>query len=195
MMPLEFESLSHGKITFGFFNIQTDMILLNQYFLFAKDFCQSISGVAARDRNENDETSWGIYLIERREDIGNLMGAIHGIDYRGFIGEVYRLFPFPENRDGFKQNPDGFRNRSLIEEQIQKYARRVEIYLRMDKKSDQIKIGEYAFSRVSFWELIQYIWLGGYPRWRDGIRPDYVLAMKAKIDRSKSWLFDRFILQ
>jgi hypothetical protein len=71
----------------------------------------------------------------------------------------------------------------------------VEIYFRIDKKSDQIKIGEYAFSRVSSLELIRYIWLGGYPRWRDGIRPDYVLAMKEKIDRSKCWLFDSFILQ
>jgi hypothetical protein len=194
-MPLEFESLSHGKIAFGFFNIETDMILLNQYFLFGKDFCQSISEVAAKDRNENDETPWDSYLIEGRQDIGNLMGAIYGIDHRGIIGEVYKLFPFPEKRDGFKQNPDGFRNRSLIEERIQKYAKRVEIFFRMDKKGDQINIGEYAFSRVSFLELIQYIWLGGYPRWRDGIRPDYVLAMKAKIDRSKSWLFDRFILQ
>lgn len=41
-MPLEFESLSHGRIAFGFFNIETDMILLNQYFLFAEDFCHSI---------------------------------------------------------------------------------------------------------------------------------------------------------
>ena len=35
-MPLEFESLSHGKMAFGFFNIETDMILLNEYFLSAQ---------------------------------------------------------------------------------------------------------------------------------------------------------------
>jgi hypothetical protein len=29
-MPLEFESISHGRVAFGFFNIETDMILLNQ---------------------------------------------------------------------------------------------------------------------------------------------------------------------
>jgi hypothetical protein len=27
-MPLEFESISHGRIAFGFLNIETDMILL-----------------------------------------------------------------------------------------------------------------------------------------------------------------------
>ena len=37
-MPLEFQSISHGKIAFGFFNIETDMILLGHYFLFARDF-------------------------------------------------------------------------------------------------------------------------------------------------------------
>ena len=75
-MPLEFESLSHGKIAFGFFHIETDIILLNQYFLFAQDFCHSVSEVAEKDQQENYETSWDIYLIERGKDIGNLMGAI-----------------------------------------------------------------------------------------------------------------------
>jgi hypothetical protein len=194
-MPLEFESLSHGKIAFGFFNIETDIILLNQYFLFAQDFCHSISEVAEKDQQENYETSWDIYLIERGKDIGNLMGAIDGIDHRGFIGEVYKLFPFPQNRDGFKQNPEGFKNRSLIENLVQKYAKGMEIYFRINKKRDQINIGEYAFNRTSFQELVKYIWQGGYPRWKDDIRPDYVLAMKANIDPWKSWLFDDFNLQ
>jgi hypothetical protein len=32
-MPLAFDTLSHGKIAFGFFNIESDMLLLEQYFL------------------------------------------------------------------------------------------------------------------------------------------------------------------
>jgi hypothetical protein len=35
-MPLAFESLSHGTIAFGFFNIESDMLLLDRYFLFAE---------------------------------------------------------------------------------------------------------------------------------------------------------------
>ena len=108
---------------------------------------------------------------------------------------MYKLFPFPQNRDGFKQNPEGFKNRSLIENLIQKYAKGMEIYFRINKERDQINIGEYAFNRTSFQELVKYIWQGGYPRWKDDIRPDYVLAMKEKIDQSKGWLFDGFILQ
>lgn len=31
-MALAFDSLSHGRIAFGFFNIETDMILLEHFF-------------------------------------------------------------------------------------------------------------------------------------------------------------------
>ena len=37
-MPLEFDSLSHGKISLWFFNIEADMILLEHYFLIARIF-------------------------------------------------------------------------------------------------------------------------------------------------------------
>ena len=113
-MPLEFQSISHGKIAFGFFNIETDMILLNQYFLFANDFCDYISDIAEIPLKEIYESSWDIYLIENNVDMGNLMGAIYGIDLRGFIGEVYKLFPFPKKREDFKQKPEGFKTLSLI---------------------------------------------------------------------------------
>jgi hypothetical protein len=85
-MPLEFESISHGKIAFGFFNIETNMILLENYFLFSQDFCDRICKIAEVPLKEIYESSWGIYLIETNFDIGNLMGAIYGIDFRCFIG-------------------------------------------------------------------------------------------------------------
>jgi hypothetical protein len=62
------------------------------------------------------------------------------------------------------------------------------------QKDDKIGIGEYFFNRTSFQELIKYIWLGGFPRWKDGIRPDYVLKMKGMIEKSKNPLFDGLIL-
>ena len=192
-MPLEFESLSHGKIAFGFFNIETDMILLNQYFFFAEDFCQYIA--EASQKNEPIfKTSWEVYSFQNRGDIGNLMGAIHGSDHRGFIGEVYKLFPFPKNQEDFKQKPEGFKNRILIEGLIQKYARRINIPFVINQKIDRISIGDYVFSIITFQELIKYVLLGGFPRWKDEIRPNYVMAMKEKIDRSNNPLFDGLIL-
>ena len=194
-MPLEFESISHGTVAFGFFNIETDMILLNHYFLFAEDFCHSIARIAESPFDEIFKTSWDIYLIEEREKIGNLMGAIRGIDHRGFIGEIYRHFPFPREREAFKQRPDGFKMRAEIEDMVQNYATRTAIPIRVDQKMDQIVIGEFAFRRPAFQDLIQYIWVGGFPRWKDDLMPAYVLSMKEKIERSSKHLFEGLILK
>jgi hypothetical protein len=191
-MPLEFESISHGKIAFGFFNIETDMILLNHYFLFAEDFCHHI-GQASKEKKDAYEAAWEVYVI-KPEDIGNLMGAIYGMDHGGFIGEVYRLFPFPKNQKDFKQKPEGFKTRSVMEALVQRYSKKISIPVVFNHRKGEITIGEYGFSRVSFHELIRYIWAGGFPRWKDGIRPDYVLAIKEKIDLSESVLLDGLVL-
>jgi len=187
-MPLEFESLSHGRIAFGFFNIETDLILLNQYFLFAEDFCEYISR-AVLTNEDVFKTSWEGYSFQNREDIGNLMAAIHGIDQSGFIGEVYKLFPFPRHQKDFRQKPDGFKNRSLIESIILKYVSKTSIPFEIDQRSEQIAIGEYLFDKSSFHELIRYVWVGGFPRWKDGIRPEYVMKMKKGIEESMNLLF------
>jgi hypothetical protein len=194
-MPLEFESISHGTVAFGFFNIETDMILLNNYFLFAEDFCHSVSTIAESLRGEKFKTSWNIYLIEDREKVGNLMGAIHGVDHRGFIGEVYRRFPFPKIREEFKQKPEGFKIRAEIEDMVQNYATRTAIPILIDQKMDQTVIGEFVFSRSAFQDLIQYIWVGGFPRWREDLRPRYVLSMKEKIEQSRKSFFEGLTLR
>jgi len=189
-MPLEFESLSHGRIAFGFFNIETDMILLNQYFFFAEDFCYSISR-AAENTDETCETMWKAYRIEA-ENIGSLMGAIHGIDHRGFIGEVYKLFPFPVRQEDFKQKPEGYQTRATIEALIQNYGERTNLSLRIGPKGNENAIGEYIFSMAFFRKLIEYVWLGGYPRWKDSVPPGYVMAMKEAIEKSCHPLFKDF---
>ena len=192
-MPLEFESLNHGRIAFGFFNIETDMILLNHYFLFAEDLCQGIS--KASQKNEPIfKTLLEGYLIERGSDIGNLMGAIYGVEFRGFIGEVYKLFPFPKKQEDFKQKPEGFKTRTIIEKLIQKFGKGKSIPFLINQKPDQIAIGEYLFSKVSFHELIKYIWLGGFPRWKENLRPDYVSAMKKIIGQFKNPIFEGLTL-
>jgi hypothetical protein len=164
------------------------MILLNHYFLFAQDFCRYI--VRAAEKNDHTyEASWEVYPIENGSDIGNLMGAIHGIDHRGFIGEVYTLYPFPRQSEKFKQNPEGSKNRSIIEKMIQKYAKRTNIPFFIDQKKDEISIGQYGFNKTAFQELIKYIWVGGFPRWKDEIRPEYLMEMKRRVEESDNPLF------
>lgn len=187
-MPLQFESLSHGKIAFGFFNIETDMILLNQYFLFAEDFCHHISK-AARIDDEVFETSWEVYSFQNQEDIGNLMAAISGFDHRGFMGEVYKLFPFPKKPEDFKQKPEGNQTRPLMKRLIEKYGEIVQIPFELNLSGNRVRIGEYLFSPATFRKLIQYIWRGGLPGWRGGMRPQYVWVMKETAEKSRHPLF------
>jgi hypothetical protein len=188
-MPLAFDSVSHGTIAFGFFNIESDMLLLEHYFFFATEFCQYISEIAEKDGKHDYKTSWEVYYIEDPKDIGDLMGAIHGIRYAGFIGELYRRFPFPQRPEDFKQRPEGFKNRAVVEEVIGKYAEVRHVPFITVDKAQEIGIGAYRFTRASFQELIKYVWRGGYPRWKDEVRPDCVSRMKSKIVTSHNALF------
>ena len=183
-MPLAFESISHGTIAFGFFNIDSDMLLLDRYFLFSTEFCRYIEEIAACGPREPKRMPWHVYHIPDPERIGDLMGAIHGVRFVGFIGEVYKRYPFPEREADFKQKPEGTRTREVVEEIIQKYAGPTEALFTMDEAQNEAAIGGYRFSKGQFQALIQYVWQGGYPRWKDEQRPDYVLAMKDRIHAS-----------
>ena len=188
-MPLGFQSLNHGVIAFGFFNIDTDLLLLEHYFLFSDIFCRYISQATRHKDIKSTKDSWKVHTIENREDIGDLMGAIHGIHYTGFIGAVYRRFPFPERQEDFKQQPDGWKNRSEVKRILNKYARQVDIPFETNPKEGKVTIGEFLFDKISFQEILRYVWLGGYPRWKDGIRPDCVSEMKHEIEQSPNRLF------
>ena len=193
-MPLAFESLSHGTIAFGFFNIDSDMLLLEKYFLFGSEFCQHISDMAENCDEDQFESRWPVYTIENRAQIGDLMGAIHGLRFTGFIGELYRKYPFPDKPEAFKQKPEGYQTQALVRDMILNYAGQIQLRVAADSRALEVNIGEYKFSRKIFRELITYVWRGGYPRWRDGIRPNYVLDMQAKIASHPRGLFEKIQL-
>ena len=187
-MPLAFPSLSHGEIAFGFFNIESDLLLLNNYFFFAADFCNDMSILASQAPDQQLAMDWNLYILDQK-DMGNLMGAINGVDLRGFIGETYRLYPFPKEPHLFRQNPDGYKTREIIATMIGKYAELSRIAFTVNESRQTIAIGEYQFSRDVFHKLLHYVWVGGYPLWKDGKSPDYVLDMKEKILSSSHPLF------
>ena len=187
-MPLSFRSQSHGNIAFGFFNIESDMLLLDNYFFFADDFCQWINKMAKQDDDELKKLECQAYFIADSEDIGDLMGAIHGIRFTGFIGKVYTLFPFPDDPQAFKQNPEGYQTRKIIISEIEDISKNKEILFEFFKDG-QVKIGPYLFDKTVFHELIRYVWQGGYPRWKDEIRPPYVTGMKESIIDSHNSFF------
>ena len=186
-MPLSFRSQNHGNIAFGFFNIESDMLLLENYFFFADDFCQWINKMANQDDDELKRLECQAYYIDG-EDIGDLMGAIHGIQFTGFIGKIYTLFPFPDDPQAFKQNPEGYQTRGIIISQIEDVSKKREILFEFFKEG-QMKIGPFLFEKSVFHELILYVWQGGYPRWKDERRPQYVIEMKESIINSHNSFF------
>jgi hypothetical protein len=197
-MPLSFKSENHGNIAFGFFNIESDMLLLEKYFFFADEFCRLIADAACNleDESENlhssgqKELEFGlkVYHIANPGDIGDLMGAIHGVRFTGFIGETYKKFPFPGNPRNFKQNPEGYRTRKLIKEQIKRFAKETEILVKFTDDG-HVSINSYVFNINVFHELLLYVEKGGYPRWKDETRPGYVIAMKDSIQKSSNRFF------
>ena len=58
------------------------------------------------------------------------------------------------------------------------------IACRFDRQRNLIDIGDYRFDARSFQQLIVYVWQGGYPRWKNGVRPPYVLALQQTVDQS-----------
>jgi hypothetical protein len=190
-MPLAFNSLSHGEIVFGFFNVETDLLILDTYFMFASDFCNRVAALAEGQAGEQLQTEWEVYAL-KEEEIGNLTGAVHGMDLRGFMGDVYRRFPFPEDIKAFQQNPEGAKTQQVIRGMIERYASAGHVTIIADGAGSTMEIGDYLFSREEFHNLLRYLWRGGYPAWRAGARPDYLTGMKDRIIASRHPLFDDF---
>ncbi|MCP4629130.1 MAG: hypothetical protein GY850_37350, partial [bacterium] len=180
----------HGSIAFGFFNIESDMLLCDRYFLFASEFCRYVMDMAEKAGQSDYQKLWQVQYIESAESIGDLMGAIHGVRHSGFIGDLYRCYPFPSRPQGFKQNPQGFKTQSQVNEIISDYADALEIQVEIARAGSQIQIGEYRFNRTQFQKLIDYVWRGGYPRWQGEIRPAYVKAMHGIILQNRNGIFE-----
>ncbi len=188
-MPLAFHSLSHGTIAFGFFNIETDLLLLENHFFFAPEFCAAVASMAQVQTHESRRTRLPGYRIDRPEDLGNLMDAIRGTDLRGFIGHVYRLYPFPRNPEEFKQKPYGDTHRAEVETLLGQWARSIRIPMAWEAGPQRVSIADFTFGVGPFRELVAYVWQGGMPGWQDTARPEYVMAMRDTIKGSVAPLF------
>jgi hypothetical protein len=187
-MPLGFRSLSHGDIAFGFFNVKSDMLLLENYFFFADDFCKKIT--ALEDScGEDLSFQWNVWHISNRSDMGDFRSFLGEKRDIGFWGELYRQYPYPENPEEFHQEPEGWKTQTDVARIIGNYGALKGISFNVDLDKELVCIGEYCFSYPVFKELILYVWVGGYPQWQDGKRPNYVAQMKEKIAESDKPFF------
>lgn len=194
-MPLSFPSTSHGDIAFGFFNIDTDLLLLENYFFFADFFCSRVSAYAESPVAGSYTDTWPIFAIAQRENIGDLMGAIHGIRHTGFIGEVYRMFPFPAHPDAFKQKTKGYENRDAVKKIIGSYSEKIDILFSINPDTLQVSIGDFNFELAVFNNLINYVCQGGYPRWLNEEMPGYVNDMVVCLQTSSNKAFKGYALK
>ena len=186
-MPLGFNTLNYGVIPFGFFNVRIDMILCNNYFTFASDWCDWVIDWATTEPEPLINKK--MYVVDDYRNIGNLGLAIRGVDTSGLIGKTHIPWPFPRRQEDFKQQPEGWQNRVQAEEIAREFADFRDVPYQFDKERGTVDIGIYKFDKVGFRELILYVWRGGMPMWRDEIRPQYVLDMMDAVKKSTIWLF------
>jgi hypothetical protein len=177
-VPLAFSSLSHGTIAFGYFNIESDMLLLEQLFFFTDLFCDAVISLDADAISQGSvEIILPGWRIDDRSEVGNLHGAIAGMDHSGFIGATYRRYPFPTSPSGFKQNPEGSVTQREIEAMIHPFGRAEALPLRWNRPDSIVSVAEIDFDLPGFAALLAYVDRGGYPRWRDDVRPEPVKRM------------------
>ncbi|GAB4275276.1 MAG: hypothetical protein Kow0092_30850 [Deferrisomatales bacterium] len=177
-MPLAFSSLTHGTVAFGFYNVETDGLLLEDHFFFCTELCRAALALA----NGAARAFVPGHVFDRPEAVGDLMGAIHGVRWTGYLGEVYRLWPFPARPEAFRQRLEGHRTRAAVEALLDRWARRSRIRLLRSAGSVPFQIGPYGFSEAGWRELVAYVHRGGHPTWEgfeEGRRPPWVAEAAA----------------
>jgi hypothetical protein len=179
-MPLAFRSLSHGTIAFGFYNIETDGMLLDRLFFFSTDFCRAVCELDRLLKRADPRAELPGYLFEDPRRIGDLAGAIEGLRHTGYLGEIYLLWPFPSRPEEFRQRLHGASNRKKAEGVLQRWAAPSPITLSFDRETDRFAVGPYRFSSEGYRDLLRYVWRGGYPTWEgveEGHRPQCVAEL------------------
>jgi hypothetical protein len=186
-MPLAFDSLSHGTVAFGFYNVETDGLLLDRLFFFCTDFCRAALQLERSRGEPGSGAEMPGYAFEDPGRIGNLHEAIHGVRHTGYLGEIYRAWPFPASPEAFRQRLGCASNRARAEEILRRWAAPNPVLLTFDAATDRYAVGPYLFSREQHRKLLTYVWEGGYPTWEgleEGRRPAYVEELAPLLGRS-----------
>lgn len=166
-MPLLFNSLNQGVVSFGFYNIETDGLLLGQHFFFCTDFCTAAKALFGKPLAETANTTLSGHVFHDPQRVGDLKGAIEGSHHSGFLGELYRMWPFPAAPKAFRQKLHCFENRLKTSYLLERMADSVEIQVAREAHFRRVTVGPYHFSHDGFARLLQYIVWGGYPTWED----------------------------
>jgi hypothetical protein len=188
-VPLAFSSPTHGTIAFGFFHIETPMLLLQNHFFWARDFMEVMRDLAATQAHKWFQAELPAFVIDRPQDLGDLHGAIAGRARHGFLGALYARWPFPARPEEFRQKPRGAAPRREVLELIRRFGRPQTLPVEARPEEGLCYLGEIAFDPPGLRALVDYVWRGGMPGWEDGQRPDWLWEAAEVIRHSDSpWL-------
>ncbi len=185
-MPLGFQSLSHGVVAFGFFNIETDLLLLDRQVFWCRDFCELASDLARTAPDRLFQAQLRAWAMPGPAELGDLHGAIAGVAHHGLIGELYRRWPFPADPAGFRQKPAGAAPRQEVQALVERFGQPRKLEVWADPERDEMALGELRFSPDGVRALLDYVWRGGMPGWLDGQRPDYLWEAAAAWRESRN---------
>ncbi len=172
-MPLAFDSLNHGSVAFGFFHIETQMLILETRLFWAREFCGLMRRLARDGRPGRGEALPG-WVVES-SSLGDLHGAIAGTRLHGFFGALYRRWPFPDSPEAFRQQPVGLAPPDEVEAELLRWGRARDLAVGFGR--DGLDLDGVRFSPAQASALVDYVWRGGMPGWAGGRRPGYVLEM------------------
>jgi hypothetical protein len=170
-MPLAFQSLNRGTVAFGFFHIETDLVLLERRVFWCRQLCELFSDLAATGP---DRELWARLPGWEPAKLGDLHGAIAGVSHAGLIGELYRRWPFPADPAGFRQRAAGAAPREEVEAILAAHGRPVEWEVVAPRGGEALEVDGTAFDAAGVRALAAYVWRGGMPGWQEGRRPDYL---------------------
>jgi hypothetical protein len=168
-------SLSHGPVAFGFFHIESDMLLLERMFFFAGDLCGLWQRLAAWPAGADFQEDLPGFVIEDHGQLGDLHGAIAGHDLGGFLGALYARWAFPRQRQAFAQKPQGAASRQTVIDAMSGFGLGRDIPVLARPGPGLFSLGGIIFSREGLLALVDYVWRGGMPGWQRGRRPGYLL--------------------
>jgi hypothetical protein len=167
-MPLLFNSLSHGAVSFGFYNIETDGLLLGEHFFFCTDFCSAMIELFEKPLEQDANSTFPGHVFDDPQRIGNLKGAMtNSSRHTSYFGELYRMWPFSEAPGAFRQKLHCFKNRERTLALLESMSTPVELQVTREPYFQQVAIGSYHFSGRELVRLLQYVVRGGYPTWED----------------------------
>ena len=194
-MPLLFNSLSHGAVSFGFYNVETDGLLLGQQFFFCTDFCAAVKGLFEKPLEQPADSAIYGHVFHDPQHIGDLRGAINGYRHTGFFGDVYRIWPFSQSPEAFRQKLRCFENRGRTLALLESQAAGIEIPVKRGSNFERVAIGSYHFCREEFVRLLRYVVRGGYPTWEDHSEcqlPDQLRVLRQLLAQHEELLMEGF---